>query len=166
MNQDALMAREALDLRLRLEFGLAGLEEIELWADAWLLAFDKPRDELTDLAFAKRLGANDAFTLLRRLNPAKPGPEDVLRAASSAAAYDLSAAQLRDLINHIEGYAVPVDPGDRSPAGAMMLDSIGLSDAFLHAQQGNLVTMEQVCEDARRYLLEAQRLLSISKADT
>jgi hypothetical protein len=157
MNQDALMAREALDLRLRLEFGLASLEEVELWADAWLLAFDQPRDELVDLAMACRTGAATSFALLRQLNPVEPKPADILRVAGHFAGTGLSAQQLKELARHIESRALPVSDIERSPAGCLLMESLNLVDAFYLADAGHWGALDEACARTRRFLQDAKQ---------
>jgi hypothetical protein len=157
MTPDQLMAREALDLRLRFEFGLASLEEIELWADAWLLAFDKPRDELVDLALASRMGADTSFALLRQLNTVEPEPADILRVAGRFAGADLSRQQLKELALHIQGWALPATQIDNDPAGRLLLESIDLVDDFDLAETGQWGTLDEACVRIRRFLDEAKQ---------
>ncbi|HEV7693100.1 MAG TPA: hypothetical protein VGO52_19855 [Hyphomonadaceae bacterium] len=156
MNHDDLMAREALDLRLRLEFGLASLEEIELWADAWLLAFDKPRDELVDLAFAQRMGPDTSFTLLRTLGVAEPQPADILRVVGQFAGAGLSAPQLEKLARHVQRWALPASEVEDSPAGRLLLESLNLVDAFYLADAGHWGALDKACALTRRFLDEAR----------
>jgi hypothetical protein len=157
MTPDQLMAREALDLRLRFEFGLASLDEVELWADAWLVAFDKPREELVDLALARQPGAATSFALLKQLHPSDPRPEDILRVAGAFAGAGLSEQQLRRLVCHVERWALPAAEVEDTPAGRLLLESINLVDAFDLAETGQWSDGKEACARTQRFLDDAKR---------
>ena len=88
-------------LRLRLNMGVASLEEVELWADAWLMAVDTPPHALVDLAMARRAGVHDSVMALEAIGGGDKdvNPDDVVRALASA---DVSGWPYRRLENLID----------------------------------------------------------------
>jgi len=163
MMQHVLMAREAMDLRLRFEFGFASLEEIERWADLWLLAFEAPPEELIDLALARKCGEARSIALMRQLNPAQPMPEDILRVAGYFAKVELSPSQLRDLACRIEGWAIPVSDINEGRAGALLIEAVSLVDAFDLAESGQWGSIEETCIRTRRFLDDAQQFTATAR---
>ena len=104
MTPDQLMAREARSLQLRLEFGLASLEEAELWADAWLWTVDTPPHGLSDISLARIKGYDVVYRAFRTIT-GEITPRDVVRALKDTDPQSLSFEQLAGIITSLSQWA-------------------------------------------------------------
>jgi hypothetical protein len=128
MTPDQLMAREALILRLRLEFGFASPEEVELWADAWLLALEKPSHEIVDLALATQSHELDVLKSLVALGGEAATAEDVVRALAAGKSTVMSVREIDGLVRRIAHLAVELD--ESSIEGKFLYEAYVVWDLF------------------------------------
>lgn len=157
MSVDLPAANEALILRLRLEFGLVSLEEIERWSDAKLLAADDPAFELIELSMARQAGRAEVLSLLRKLAGREAEADAVLLALAGAEPADLSIDELDRLFSHLEGWAASC-AGEGSEASELLFGAYDVRDAIALAKDGAWGSLDSVREAATEFLKRARRL--------
>lgn len=156
MTSDLPLAYEARILRLRLEFGLVELEEIERWADQTLLMQREPDEQVIELALARNIGRSATFSALLSLGGEVLVPQDVLAALADVKAEHLSGQRLTSLVDSIGAWAIRLKVYE-GPAATILWHGYGLSDDLALAKSGVLSHKEvaqrvvDFFDDARRF---------------
>ena len=151
MTPDQLMAREARVLQVRLEFGLASLEEVELWADAWVWSVDKPPDALSDVcSLARTWGPNIVYPAISRIG-GEITPRDVVRALKDVDPQSLSFDQLARIITSLSQWAYVLIQYDADEAWPFLDLANGDFDlpSLQHPERVNAAKREAYCADMR-----------------
>jgi hypothetical protein len=162
----SLLAREARILRLRLEFGLVTLEEIEHWAEAALMSASTPPYELVELAMARSAGSGEALEWLGVVGGDVVVPADIVLAAAAADPKNIEPPRLEWLLDQIAKKSWDY-PRQDTPEVGLLTAALGPADALNHALNGGYLSIKDAMERVDGYFREvaeaAKRIQNLSR---
>jgi hypothetical protein len=153
----SLLAREARILRLRLEFGLVTLEEIEHWAEAALIANAEAPYEVVEVAMARSAGAKEAIRSLAAIGGEVADAKDVVLALAAANLDDFTPRQMEALFRQIAGLASSF-LSSGTPESDILVGAYGPSDELFHALHEDNAWIERAMLSARAYFRQISEM--------
>lgn len=157
MTANSLLASEARVLRLRLEFGLATLEEIERWAEAMLVADIETPYEVVELAMARSIGVKETVRSLGVVGGEVIDATDVMLALAPINLDNFTPRQVDALFVQIAGWASSFG-GQSTPESNLLVDAYRAGDDLCHALNGDDVSIEKAMQSARVYFKQVAEM--------